>query len=257
MCLQETVLGPSTSKISSISDESTADTAYKQSGNNDNLGAADTTHDKARSDVDQLLNAKNLLTVPYYTDSSELDTTHSEECKSQDSDSVFTSKAETMPETTDFPAPWGCRCMTPPKQWAWRAARTATQAAHGSMASTSGSQHPHSMTPQQFRARQQLQSMTPMPTAMTPRTRRRRPATGTTSSPAGADPLRRPPATIGSFANGHFPRRNTPLRDNFDFATDTILTNHYHDPGHRALCVLCEDAKLLLSAVTRKCPSQK
>ena len=49
------------------------------------------------------------------------------------------------------------------------------------------------------------------------------------------------------------------VRHNFNFAMDMILLNHYHDLGHTELCVLCEQAKQLISAVTRKnvkCPTK-
>ena len=114
------------------------------------------------------------------------------------------------------------RCVTLPKRCAWRL----TQAANKTQMATATSG---------------------------PTTCRAATATPATTPPLlGPDPLRRPPPTIGSFANGRFPRRDTAVRNNFNFATDTILTNHYHDPGHTKLCVLCEDAKLLLRSVTKR-----
>ena len=103
--------------------------------------------------------------APYYTDSSELDCT-------LDSDSIFTSEAESTDETV---VPGTRRCVTPPKRCTWRLAQAANK--------------------------------TQMATATSgPTTRRAAAATpATTPPPLGPDPLQRSPPTIGSFANGRFP----------------------------------------------------
>ena len=95
---------------------------------------ADDDNANKTEDADNLLGARNLLKAQYYTDSSELDCT-------PDSDSIFTSEAESM-DKTEAPVPGTRCCVTPLKRQAWRLAQAAANTQTTTTASVLAPQPP-------------------------------------------------------------------------------------------------------------------